>query len=85
MFWGLKLDGVGAWTGGGGAGFRGGPSIEGIEDNLTGFGGGIFGAFCCRSPGGTLVGGGVETDKDDEEALEQVDGGLGGAIGGGLR
>lgn len=69
-----------------------------MEDSLVGFRGGVFRAFraaCLMSVGGcgganfggsvisgTVVGGGVEPDKEELEALEEVDGGFGGAIGG---
>ena len=42
MFWGLKVDNVGVWTGGGGAGVSGGGSKLETEDNLMGFGGGVL-------------------------------------------
>ena len=45
--------------------------------------GGCGGANFGRS--GTLAGDGLEMGVDDAEPEEQVDGGFGGAIGGGLR
>lgn len=60
-----------------------------------GFGGGVLKVLCCFSEGGcgganlgcsgTMACGGVEIGMDDEEPLEQVDGGFGGAIGGGFK
>lgn len=65
----------------------------GMDDSLTGFGGGIF-IFGCLSEGGcgaaylgcsgTRSEGRLEADKV-EEPLEQIDGGLGGAICGGCK
>lgn len=88
------MDTVGVCTGGGGAGVSGGESKLDIEDSLMGFGGGFLGVLCCLSEGGcggakvgrsgTLAGDGLEMGTDDRELLEQVDGGFGGAIGGGF-
>lgn len=65
------------------------------DDVLTGFGGGALKVLCCLSAGGcaetggaaleTGASGGPETAAEDEEPVELVDGGLGGAIGGGFR
>lgn len=87
------MDSVGVCTGGGGAGVCGGESRAEIEDSLMGFGGGVLKVFCCLSEGGcgaanfgcsgTSAGGVLA--KDDAEPLEQVDGGFGGAIGGGFK
>lgn len=101
MFWGLKLEGLGFCTGRAGAGTWGSSYIIGMEDSLIGFVGGVFRAFraaCLMSVGGcgganfggsvisgTVVGGGVEPDKEELEALEEVDGGFGGGISGGFR
>lgn len=95
MFWGLKVDRVGVCAGGGGAGDCGGESRMEIEDNLTGFGGGVLKVLFCLSEGGcggandgcsgTFAGGGLEIGTDDAEPVEQVDGGFGGAIGGGFK
>lgn len=65
-----------------------------IEDSRVGFGGGTFPDFCCFSEGGLgganlgqsgssgiMLGGGVEIGG---KALEEVDGGFGGVIGGGF-
>lgn len=86
---------MGVCTGGGGAGVCGGESRLGMEDSLIGFGGGILEVFCSLSFGGcgganfgrsgTLTGGGLEMGTEDAEPLEQVDGGFGGAIGGGCK
>lgn len=85
---------MGVCAGGGGAGVCGGESMLGIEDSLMGFGGGVL-DLCCFSEGssgganfgGSGIGsdGGVEMGKDDVEPLEQIDGGFGGAIGGGFK
>lgn len=66
----------------------------GMEDSLMGFGGGIF-IFGCLSEGGcgaaylggsgTRSEGRLEADKVEAELLEQIDGGLGGAICGGFK
>ena len=42
MLLGLNVDRVGICAGGGGAGVSGGESSVGIEDNLTGFRGGVL-------------------------------------------
>lgn len=86
---------MGVCTGGGGAGVSGGESKLEIEDSLIGFGGGALWALCCLSAGGcggenfgrsgTLAGGGLEMGTDDAEPVELVDGGFGGAIGGGFK
>lgn len=86
---------MGVCTGGGGAGVCGGESQLEIEDSLMGFGGGALRVLCCLSAGGcgganfgrsgTLAGGGLEMGKDDALLLELVDGGFGGAIGGGFK
>lgn len=65
-----------------------------IEDIRVGFGGGIFPGFCCFSEGGLgganlgqsgrsgiMLGSGVVIGG---KALEEVDGGFGGVIGGGI-
>lgn len=70
-----------------------------MEDSLIGFVGGVFRAFraaCLMSIGGcggvnfggsvkSGTGVGVEMEKDELEALEEVDGGFGGGISGGFR
>lgn len=59
-----------------------------------GFGGGTFTVFCCFSVGGCgganfgrsgTFAGGTEMGTDDPDPVEQVDGGFGGAIGGGFK
>lgn len=64
-----------------------------MEDSLMGFGGGIF--LGCLSEGGCGAtnlgcsgirsGGRLEADKVEAEPLEQLEGGLGGAICGGFK
>ena len=86
---------MGVCTGGGGAGLCGGESRLDIEDSLIGFGGGVLKVLCCLSEGGCgaanfgcsgiMAGGGLEMGTDDAEPLEHVDGGFGGAIGGGFK
>lgn len=86
---------MGVCTGGGGAGVCGGKSRLDIEDSLMGFTGGALLVLCCFSLGGggganfgccgTLARGGLGTGTDEPEPEEQVDGGFGGAIGGGFR
>ncbi len=89
------MDREGVCTGGGGAGVCGGESRVEIDDSLMGFGGGVLGVLCCLSEGGCgganfgcsgiFVGGVLAMDMEDAEPLEQVDGGFGGAIGGGFK
>lgn len=65
-----------------------------MEDILIGFGGGIF-VLACLSEGGcgaanlgcsgTRSGGRLDADRVEAEPLEQIDGGLGGAICGGFK
>lgn len=84
---------MGFCTGGGGAGVCGGESWVKMEDSLMGFGGGIF--LGCLSEGGCGAtnlgcsgirsGGRLEADKVEAEPLEQLEGGLGGAICGGFK
>ena len=83
------MEGVGFCTGGGGAGVCGGESLVEMEDSLMGFKGGVF-IFGCLSEGGcgaaylgcsgTRSGGRLEADRVEAEPLEQIEGGLGGAI-----
>lgn len=89
------MDKVGVCTGGGGAGVCGGESRLETEDSLMGLGGGVLEFFACFSAGGfggandgwsgTVEDGGLEMGIEDTELLEEVDGGFGGAIGGGFK
>lgn len=96
-FWGLKLEGVDFVAEGDGEISWGRRSMLGTEDNRMGFGGGAFGVLCWFSEGGfgganlgqsgssrIWVGDGLEMDTDAVETLEHVEGGFGGAIGGGF-
>lgn len=77
--------------GGVGAGVCGGESKLKADDVLKGFGGGVLNDLCCLSAGGCgeTSGGsfemGTEGGLEDEEPVELVDGGFGGAMGGGFR
>lgn len=81
-------------TGGLGTGVSGGESRLGIEDSLMGFAGGVFILFCFSGGGGgganlgcsgTLRGGGLEIGNGDVEPLKKIEGGFGGATGGGFK
>lgn len=86
---------MGVCTGGGGAGICGGGSKLEMEDILIGFGGGDLTDLCSFSAGGcgganlgwsgTTFKGGLHLGMEDDEPVEQMDGGLGGDMGGGLR
>ena len=93
VFRGLKVERVGVCSGGGGAGVCGGRSRLDMEDSLMGFWGGALLVVCCFSVGGCAgakfgisgILAGDELRMDEAEQEEPVDGGFGGAIGGGFK